>query len=105
MCGCAGSTLRHWPFPWDHLGEGYAYILTHCGTPCVFYDHIYFDQKLRKQVRRWRAGPASTDSLERATVCAGPSIYTPTLNRALCSQAGGGRGSAICVTLSLRESL
>ncbi|GAB4823092.1 hypothetical protein N2152v2_010138 [Parachlorella kessleri] len=45
-----GSTLRHWPFPWEHLGEGYCYILTHCGTPCVFYDHIYFDQNLKKQV-------------------------------------------------------
>lgn len=35
-----GSTLNHWPFPWNHLHEGYAYILTHPGTPCVFYDHF-----------------------------------------------------------------
>ena len=34
-----GSTLNHWPFPAAHLGAGYAYILTHPGTPCVFYDH------------------------------------------------------------------
>jgi alpha-amylase len=34
-----GSTLNHWPFPHAHLGAGYAYILTHPGTPCVFYDH------------------------------------------------------------------
>lgn len=39
--GLQGSTLNHWPFPWNHLHEGYAYILTHPGTPCVFYDHFW----------------------------------------------------------------
>lgn len=36
-----GSTLRHWPFPYQNTLEGYAYILTHPGTPCVFYDHFH----------------------------------------------------------------
>ncbi|KAG9439801.1 hypothetical protein H6P81_019966 [Aristolochia fimbriata] len=36
-----GSTQGHWPFPRDKLGQGYAYILTHPGTPVVFYDHFY----------------------------------------------------------------
>ncbi|MQL69132.1 hypothetical protein Taro_001387, partial [Colocasia esculenta] len=36
-----GSTQGHWPFPRDKLGQGYAYILTHPGTPTVFYDHFY----------------------------------------------------------------
>ena len=35
-----GSTLGHWPFPYQSLHEGYCYILTHPGTPCVFYDHM-----------------------------------------------------------------
>lgn len=35
----AGSTLNHWPFPGSHIAEAYAYLLTHPGTPCVFYDH------------------------------------------------------------------
>ena len=35
----AGSTLNHWPFPISNLPEGYAYLLTHPGTPCVFWDH------------------------------------------------------------------
>mmetsp|Transcript_13195 Transcript_13195/g.27873 ORF Transcript_13195/g.27873 Transcript_13195/m.27873 type:complete len:729 (-) Transcript_13195:1725-3911(-) len=39
-----GSTLGHWPFPHHGLHEGYAYILTHPGTPCVFYDHYYQDE-------------------------------------------------------------
>nr|GLL39160.1 uncharacterized protein LOC109189197 [Ipomoea trifida] len=36
-----GSTQGHWPFPRDKLTQGYAYILTHPGTPVVFYDHFY----------------------------------------------------------------
>ncbi|KAL6511911.1 putative alpha-amylase 2 [Orobanche gracilis] len=34
-------TRAHWPFPSDHIMEGYAYILTHPGIPSVFYDHFY----------------------------------------------------------------
>ncbi|GJP32961.1 hypothetical protein CLOM_g17532 [Closterium sp. NIES-68] len=36
-----GSTQGHWPFPQDKVMQGYAYILTHPGIPCVFYDHYY----------------------------------------------------------------
>jgi len=36
-----GSTQGHWRFPDHALEMGYAYILTHPGTPCVFYDHLY----------------------------------------------------------------
>ena len=36
-----GSTLNHWPFPAQFVPLGYAYILTHPGTPTVFYDHFY----------------------------------------------------------------
>ncbi|KAG0563439.1 hypothetical protein KC19_8G031600 [Ceratodon purpureus] len=36
-----GSTQGHWPFPRDKLMMGYAYILTHPGTPVIFYDHFY----------------------------------------------------------------
>jgi hypothetical protein len=43
-----GSTLNHWPFPSHRLQEGYAYILTHPGTPCVFYDHLYQEGGLRQ---------------------------------------------------------
>lgn len=46
-----GSTLNHWPFPGNHLHQGYAYILTHPGTPTVFYDHFYQEQGgLRKAI-------------------------------------------------------
>ena len=36
-----GSTQKHWPFPSDHVGAGYAYIFTHPGLPCVFWDHYF----------------------------------------------------------------
>jgi alpha-amylase len=46
-----GSTLNHWPFPSQHLAEGYAYILTHPGTPTVFYDHLYTEANgLRRSI-------------------------------------------------------
>ncbi|XP_024021365.1 alpha-amylase 3, chloroplastic isoform X3 [Morus notabilis] len=36
-----GSTQGHWRFPGGKEIQGYAYILTHPGTPSVFYDHIF----------------------------------------------------------------
>lgn len=44
-----GSLQQHWPFPADHLLEGYAYILTHPGIPCVFWEH-YEDATLREKI-------------------------------------------------------
>ncbi|XP_024990127.1 alpha-amylase 3, chloroplastic-like [Cynara cardunculus var. scolymus] len=42
-----GSTQGHWRFPGGKEMQGYAYILTHPGTPSVFYDHIFSDYKSR----------------------------------------------------------
>lgn len=36
-----GSTQGHWRFPGGKEMQGYAYILTHPGTPAVFFDHIF----------------------------------------------------------------
>lgn len=36
-----GSTQGHWRFPAGKEIQGYAYILTHPGTPAVFYDHLF----------------------------------------------------------------
>ncbi|KAF5833596.1 glycoside hydrolase superfamily [Dunaliella salina] len=51
-----GSTQNHWPFPSKNIQEGYAYILTHPGTPCVFYDHLY---------SAYQSGERSLDSLRK----------------------------------------
>lgn len=36
-----GSTQGHWRFPYGMEMQGYVYILTHPGTPAVFYDHVF----------------------------------------------------------------
>jgi len=33
--------LQHWPFPSKHVMLGYAYILTHPGIPCLFWEHSF----------------------------------------------------------------
>ena len=38
--GLQGSTQGHWRFPSSGLEQGYAYLMTHPGTPSVFYDHL-----------------------------------------------------------------
>lgn len=35
----------HWRFPSGKEMQGYAYTLTHPGTPSVFYDHIFSHYK------------------------------------------------------------
>ncbi|KAL6911547.1 hypothetical protein ACP4OV_000352 [Aristida adscensionis] len=44
-----GSTQHMWPFPSDKVMQGYAYILTHPGNPCIFYDH-FFDWGLKNEI-------------------------------------------------------
>jgi hypothetical protein len=46
-----GSTQAHWPFPHDKVSQGYAYILTHPGMPCIFYDHFFeWGDTLRSEI-------------------------------------------------------
>eukprot|EP00850_Spirogloea_muscicola_P008077 SM000042S15344 [mRNA] locus=s42:402358:404509:- [translate_table: standard] len=45
-----GSTQNHWPFPGEKVMQGYAYIMTHPGIPCVFWDH-YFDWGLKEEIK------------------------------------------------------
>ncbi|CAL4936960.1 unnamed protein product [Urochloa decumbens] len=44
-----GSTQAMWPFPSDKAMQGYAYILTHPGNPCIFYDH-FFDWGFKDEI-------------------------------------------------------
>ncbi|KAL8160437.1 hypothetical protein V2J09_001974 [Rumex salicifolius] len=44
-----GSTQKIWPFPSEKVMLGYAYILTHPGYPCIFYDH-FFDWGLGQEI-------------------------------------------------------
>jgi len=40
---------RSWPFPSSQLIQGYAYILTHPGIPCIFWPHL-FDSGLKDEI-------------------------------------------------------
>jgi alpha-amylase len=46
-----GSQQSHWPFPGNKVMQGYAYILTHPGIPCVFWEHVY-DWNLYSAIKR-----------------------------------------------------
>ena len=47
----SGSTQAHWPFPSKYVATGYAYILTHPGLPCIFWDHYFqWGKELRKDI-------------------------------------------------------
>jgi len=46
-----GSQQSHWPFPDSKVMQGYAYILTHPGIPCVFWEHVY-DWKLYAPIQK-----------------------------------------------------
>lgn len=63
-----GSTLQHWPFPPKHLAAGYCYLLTHPGTPTVFFDH-WVDDHLGEDIRklialRQRAGISAQSAVK-----------------------------------------
>ena len=40
-----GSTQGHWRFPEEGYEQGLAYLMTHPGTPCLFYDDLLEPKK------------------------------------------------------------
>eukprot|EP00850_Spirogloea_muscicola_P007965 SM000041S15524 [mRNA] locus=s41:621857:624986:+ [translate_table: standard] len=64
--------LAHWPFPAEHISQGYTYILTHPGLPTVFYDHVFcWGDELRRVLTdlialRRKAGIHSRSSIRIA---------------------------------------
>ncbi|KAG2489135.1 hypothetical protein HYH03_012361 [Edaphochlamys debaryana] len=74
-----GSTQQHWPFPSEFVGTGYAYLLTHPGIPCVFWDHVTTwgpelkDAVLALAALRRRAGVDAESKLE--ILAADPDLY------------------------------
>ena len=88
-----GSTQSHWPFPSNKVGMGYAYILTHPGTPSIFWDH-YFDwgEDLKGQISgllkvRDSAGIHSRSKLE--IVAATDNVYAAHVGDRLAVKLGG----------------
>ncbi len=88
-----GSTQSHWPFPHDKVAMGYAYILTHPGTPCVFWDH-YFDwgEHLSSHIKtlmqtRESCGIHSRSKLE--IIAATDGLYAAVIDKKVAIKLGG----------------
>ena len=79
------------------MQEGYAYILTHAGTPCVFYDHFWHNsgglgQSIREllAVRKQCGLHASSKvTIRRATA----DVYAATVDDVLAMKIGFGEYS------------
>lgn len=87
-----GSTLRHWPFPYQNTLEGYAYIITHPGTPCIFYDHFHdpkFNSPITKMLRtRKRNGVNARSKLTVRKAAA--EVYAATVDDRVAMKIGPG---------------
>ena len=86
-----------WPFPGDKVEQGYAYILTHPGVPCVFWAH-YFDWGSALQTAinnmiaiRKSQGISSTSSV--VIEAANSSVYAATINGNTAMKIGPGSWS------------
>ncbi|KAJ4759323.1 Alpha-amylase [Rhynchospora pubera] len=92
-----GSTQNHWPFPSEHIMEGYAYILTHPGIPTVFYDHFYdWGNSTHDQIARLMEIRRSQDIHSRSTIKiieAQPELYSAIIEDKLCMKIGDGSWS------------
>ncbi|CAJ2675821.1 unnamed protein product [Trifolium pratense] len=92
-----GSTQAHWPFPSDHVMEGYAYILTHPGTPTIFYDHFYdWSNSIHEQIvklidTRKRQGIHSRSPIR--ILEAKHNVYSAIIGEKLCMKIGDGSWS------------
>ena len=47
----SATSSKSWPFPSDKIMQGYAYILTHPGIPCIFWTH-FFDLGFKDEIAR-----------------------------------------------------
>lgn len=89
-----GSKQAHWPFPAAHVPLGYAYILSHPGTPTVFWDHLYaWGPELKTQLKamirlRHEAGVHAESPLK--IVAAKPGLYAAVTGGRLAVRLGNG---------------
>ncbi len=91
-----GSTLQHWPFPWANVGEGYAYLLTHPGTPCVFWDHYFYDETLRKHIQKLvgiRKKHLLNNKSEVVVKKGGADVYAAVVDKRVAVKVGPGHWS------------
>ncbi|KAL8150070.1 putative alpha-amylase 2 [Apium graveolens] len=89
-----GSTQAHWPFPANHIMEGYAYILTHPGMPSVFYDHFFdWGKSIHDQIKKLIEIRKRQDVHSRSSIRileAQSNVYAAIIGEKLCMKIGEG---------------
>lgn len=89
-----GSTQAHWPFPSNHIMEGYAYILTHPGIPSVFYDHFYdWGDSIHNQIVKLMDVRRQQDIHSRSSIKileAQSNLYSAIIGDKVCMKIGDG---------------
>ncbi|EPS57430.1 hypothetical protein M569_17388 [Genlisea aurea] len=88
---------QHWRFPPEKLILGYAYILTHPGTPMIFCDHFLAwsnrDAILELTAIRARNGISETSKLE--ILIADADLYVAKIEGKVITMIGSGMGMAL----------
>ena len=90
-----GSTLGHWPFPPGELMQGYCYILTHPGTPCVFWDHAFMPglgEKIQELIALRKANGLNAKS-QVVVLKATADCYAACIDGKVVMKIGGGEYS------------
>ena len=90
-----GSTQGHWRFPRGKELQGYAYILTHPGTPTVFWDHLfdndwgYLQQPIQDMIRVRKQCGIHCRSEVKIVKCE-QSVYAAVIDDVLLMKIGPG---------------
>eukprot|EP00878_Enallax_costatus_P000599 GHUV01000700.1.p1 GENE.GHUV01000700.1~~GHUV01000700.1.p1 ORF type:complete len:487 (+),score=102.77 GHUV01000700.1:167-1627(+) len=87
-----GSTQNHWPFPSDRVGAGYAYLLTHPGMPCIFWDHYFtWGEELHKTIKTLTAVRRRNNIVSDSNIkihCADADLYVAEINDTVTVKLG-----------------
>ncbi|MDD5629241.1 MAG: alpha-amylase C-terminal beta-sheet domain-containing protein [Elusimicrobia bacterium] len=87
-----GPGQSMWPFPGDRVMEGYAYILTHPGVPCVYWPH-FFDWGLHDQIQALiglRRAAGVTSASQVSVLAADGGRYAAVVDGKLAMKIGPG---------------
>lgn len=85
------SSSKSWPFPSDKVMQGYAYILTHPGVPCIFWSH-FFDWGLKDEITRLakiRKSLGINSSSSVSIIQASQNLYAAVIDNKLAVKLGG----------------
>ncbi|MBU2530485.1 MAG: alpha-amylase [Elusimicrobia bacterium] len=83
---------RAWPFPANKIMQGYAYILTHPGIPCIYWTH-FFDYGLKNEITaliKIRKAYGINSASYVRIVKAVPDVYSAIIDETIAIKIGPG---------------